>query len=190
MEPFPDENRHAFFNTNNLWLDLQALRETLRQHDGVLGLPLIRNEKTVDPADPSSPKAAQVESEMGAAIAAFPGAQAICVGRDRFLPVKTTNELMLLRSGRYELDEDGRLVARAEAPAVVLDKHYKLVQDFTRLVPQAPSLVEATSLEVEGEVTFGRDVRVVGDAVVRASEPATLPDGTVLSGEVRLDGDQ
>ena len=69
----------------------------------MLGLPLIKNEKTVDPADSSSPEVIQIESAMGAAIEVFEGATAIGVGRERFLPVKTTNDLLLLRSDVYEV---------------------------------------------------------------------------------------
>ena len=182
MEFFTDENRHRFFHTNNLWFDLVKLRDSLRERGSVLGLPLIRNEKTVDPSDASSPKVIQIESAMGAAIEVFPGATAICVGRDRFLPVKTTNELLLLRSDIYQLDEANRLVAQGQAPGIKLDKHYKLVQDFERRIPSPPSLLQASSLTVEGDVTFGRDVVVTGDAVVSAERPTTIPDGTVLGG--------
>ncbi|GAA1395444.1 UTP--glucose-1-phosphate uridylyltransferase [Luteococcus peritonei] len=182
MDYFTDEHRHPFFHTNNLWFDLVQLRDTLRERGSVLGLPLIRNEKTVDPSDSSSPAVVQIESAMGAAIEVFAGATAICVGRERFLPVKTTNELLLLRSDLYELDEANRLVARAKTPAIKLDKHYKLVQDFERRIPNPPSLVKATSLTVNGDVTFGRDVVVTGDAVVEADEPTTIPDGIVLGG--------
>ncbi len=182
MDYFTDEHRHPFFHTNNLWFDLVRLRETLRERGSVLGLPLIRNEKTVDPADSSSPKVVQIESAMGAAIEVFEGATAICVGRDRFLPVKTTNELLLLRSDLYTLDERFRLVAAGPTPSVKLDGHYKLVQDFERRIPHAPSLVEAKSLTVNGDVSFGRGVVVRGDALVEADEPTTIPDGTVLGG--------
>ncbi|GAB2476274.1 UTP--glucose-1-phosphate uridylyltransferase [Luteococcus sediminum] len=187
MDYFTDEHRHPFFHTNNLWLDLVAVRDALAERKGVLGLPLIRNEKTVDPADGSSPKVIQVESAMGAAIEVFAGATAICVGRDRFLPVKTTNELLLLRSDIYELDESGHLVAQADTPGVSLDKPYKLVQEFEKRIPEAPSLRRASSFTVLGDVTFGRDVSVVGNVEVQASAPATVADGTVLEGKVQLD---
>ncbi len=52
MHFFTDEFRHPYFHTNNLWFDLQVLRDTLVARKGILGLPLIRNSKTVDPADP------------------------------------------------------------------------------------------------------------------------------------------
>ena len=103
MGYFTDEFRHPFFHTNNLWFDLEALASTLRERKSVLGLPLIKNEKTVDPADSSSPKVIQIETAMGAAIEVFEGATAIGVGRDRFLPVKTTSDLLVLRSDAYDL---------------------------------------------------------------------------------------
>lgn len=37
--------RHKFFNTNNLWLNLEALQETLTSSGGFLPLPLIKNKK-------------------------------------------------------------------------------------------------------------------------------------------------
>ncbi|WP_420176676.1 UTP--glucose-1-phosphate uridylyltransferase [Luteococcus sp. OSA5] len=180
MHFFTDTDHHPYFHTNNLWVDLRVLHREMAQRDGVLGLPLIRNEKNVDPTRPDSPKVYQMESAMGAAIEVFEGATAICVGRERFLPVKTTNELLLLRSDLYELDEDGLLQARATTPRVELDSHYKLVQDFSRRIPHPLGLREATSFTVSGDVTFGRDVTVVGDVAVTATEPTTVDDGTVL----------
>ena len=50
---FEDVTRHRYFNANTLWIDLQTLARTLRERDGVLGLPMIVNRKTVDPTDPS-----------------------------------------------------------------------------------------------------------------------------------------
>ena len=121
MGYFTDEFRHPFFHTNNLWFDLEALARTLRERKSVLGLPLIKNEKTVDPADSSSPKVIQIETAMGAAIEVFEGATAIGVGRERFLPVKTTSDLLVLRSDAYELEADGRLTKVADhAPSSIL----------------------------------------------------------------------
>ncbi|MBA3020222.1 MAG: UTP--glucose-1-phosphate uridylyltransferase [Actinobacteria bacterium] len=161
---FTDEHRHPFFHTNNLWLDLVQLRAVLTERAGVLGLPLIRNEKTVDPAVPSSPKVIQLESAMGAAIEVFVGAKAIVVPRDRFLPVKTTNELLLLRSDVFELGPDGRLIAVADIPEISLDpKHYRLVGDFDQLVSVVPSLRRAKALRVQGEWHFDSPTEIVGE---------------------------
>ena len=180
-EAMQDVTRHRYFNANNLWVDLRALRDVLDERDGVLGLPLIRNEKTVDPSDPDSTPVVQIESAMGAAIAVFDGARALLVGRDRFVPVKTTNDLLVLRSDVYELDERVQLHATADAPFVDLDPaHYKLVGDFEeRFAEGAPSLREAERLEVAGDWTFGADVVVRGRVRVQG-DGGRIEDGTVL----------
>jgi UTP--glucose-1-phosphate uridylyltransferase len=178
MDFFTDEHRHPYFHANNLWLDLVQLRAILAERKGVLGLPLIRNEKTVDPADPGSPKVIQLESAMGAAIEVFPGATAIAVGRDRFLPVKTTNELLLLRSDVFDLGVDGRLQAQvARIPEIDLDpKHYRLIDDFDRLVSVVPSLRGAAALVVRGEWLFDTPVTVTGELeLADAGEPRRYP---------------
>ena len=181
---FTDEHRHPYFHTNNLWLDLEQLSAALEARGPVLGLPLIRNLKTVDPTDPSSPEVVQMETAMGAAIEVFDGATAIVVGRERFLPVKTTNDLLLVRSDAYELQADRtlrRVVQRA--PLVDLDSdHYKTVADFEARFPAGPpSLREATSLTVRGDWTFQEDVTVTGVAEVGPEgAPGVLPAGTSL----------
>ena len=167
MHYFTDEYRHPFFNTNNLWVDLRALRDLLNERSGVLGLPLIRNQKTVDPADPNSPAVIQIETAMGAAIATAPGSAAIVVERDRFLPVKTTNELLLLRSDLYQLSDDGKLVARRDTqPEVRLEpRYYRTIEALDQRIPAAPSLLEAESLVVEGDWQFEPGVRLAGKNV-------------------------
>ncbi|HSK89691.1 MAG TPA: UTP--glucose-1-phosphate uridylyltransferase [Euzebyales bacterium] len=184
-EAFSDIDRHRFFNSNNLWLDLRALDKTLRATAGVLGLPMIRNLKTVDPADPSTPQVIQIETAMGAAIGVFDGAAAIEVDRSRFLPVKATSDLLTLRSDVYHLTNGAqvRLVPdRDAAPIVDLDDHYQVLEQFDRRFPHGPpSLVGCEQLTVRGDWTFGRAVRVVGRAVVTADgAPGHIPDDTVL----------
>ncbi|MFI2487494.1 UTP--glucose-1-phosphate uridylyltransferase [Promicromonospora kroppenstedtii] len=179
-----DATRHPFFHTNNLWFDLQALADELERTGGVLELPLIRNDKTVDPSDPSSPAVVQIESAMGAAVAVFEGATAIEVERSRFLPVKTTNDLLVLRSDVYTLTPDYLLEAQAPAPLVDLDKaHYKLIDGFTqRFAAGAPSLRDADSLTVRGDWTFGSGVRAEGKAAL-AGDGGTVPDGATVGAD-------
>lgn len=177
LEAALDPSRHRFFHTNNLWFDLEALGAELDRTGGVLELPLIRNDKTVDPADPTSTPVIQIESAMGAAVAVFEGATAIEVGRERFLPVKTTNDLLVLRSDVYELAEDFRVVARADAPLVDLPGECTTIAGFDERFPHgAPSLRGATSLTVRGDWTFGAGVVVEGDAVLAAAG-GHVPDG-------------
>src|ERR671921_43152 len=109
MDAFTDVERHPYFHVNNLWVDLRALDALLREHDGVMGLPMIVNEKTVDPGDSSTPPVYQLETAMGAAIGVFSGARAIRVPRSRFVPVKTTSDLLVLRSDAYVLGTGARI---------------------------------------------------------------------------------
>ena len=176
-----DLSRHTHASTNNLWFDVQAMQTELQRRGGVLGLPLIRNEKNVDPADPKSPEVIQIETAMGAAIELFDGAVTIEVGRDRFVPVKTTNDLLVLRSDAYGVGEDFVLEQVAEKlPYVELSKAYKKVADFDhRFSGGVPSLREASSLVVDGDWSFGSDVRVVGEAKV-VGERGHVESGSVI----------
>ncbi|MGH3371382.1 MAG: UTP--glucose-1-phosphate uridylyltransferase, partial [Nocardioidaceae bacterium] len=161
-----DLSRHRFCSTNNLWFDLVAMRDELDRRDGILGLAMIKNTKTVDPADASSPEVIQIETAMGAAIEVFDKATTVEVGRDRFVPVKTTNDLAVLRSDCYSLTDDYTMTLEPEqVPFVDLDPaHYKLVGGFDRRFPEGvPSLRRATSFTVRGDWTFGGEVSVVGN---------------------------
>lgn len=182
-----DLTRHRFASTNNLWFDLAAVRKTMHERRGVLGLPLIRNVKTVDPADPSTPKVVQIECAMGAAIEVFDGARTIEVGRDRFVPVKTTNDLLVLRSDVYDLGSDFVMDQSAvEIPYVELDGEvYGQIGEFDKRFPEgAPSLKDSTSFRVEGDWTFGPKVRVVGEVTLAKHVGAQRVEaGTVLEDE-------
>jgi UTP--glucose-1-phosphate uridylyltransferase len=184
QEAFEDTERHRFFNANNIWVNLRALKHALDERDGVLGLPMIVNRKTVDPNDSSSPAVLQLETAMGAAIGVFEGAAALHVPRARFAPVKTSNQLLVVRSDAYELADDWTVQlapGRDDAPIVELSDEFKLLRDFEdRFAGGPPSLVEAERLEVDGDVRFGRDVKVRGR--VRVEGPAEIPDGAVLEG--------
>ena len=185
-ESFRDYRRWRYYNTNTLWVDLGVLAETLERHDGVLELPLIVNRKTVDPRDPDSTPVIQLESAMGAAIGSFQGASLLLVPRTRFAPVKTTDDLLVLRSDVYEISPDLEVEpapGRANGlPYVELDKrYYKLIDDFERRFPDGPpSLREAERLVVHGDVTFGGDIRVRGAVSLEVDEPTTIEPGTVL----------
>ena len=186
MAAASDPAIHPYFHANNLWFDLEQLAALLAQHDGVMPLPLIRNAKTVDPSDKTSTPVIQLETAMGAAVNVFPGAKVIEVERSRFLPVKTTTDLLLLRSDAYELTAAGHLVARRPAPLVDLDPAFKLIADFEERTAQGvPSLIDADSLTVEGDWTFGADVIAVGEARLTAPDAHAhrVPDGATITAD-------
>ena len=183
QDAYQDIQRHRYFNCNNLWLNLQTLARVLEERHGVLGLPMIVNRKTVDPSDPGSPAVYQLETAMGAAIDVFEGAEAIEVPRARFAPVKTTNDLLVVRSDAYELGDHAEMrLVRDEPPLVDLDSaHYKLIRDFDARFPEgAPSLRGCDRLTVSGDVVFGAGVVVRGS--VRIEGDRWIADGSVLEG--------
>ncbi|MDQ6686475.1 MAG: UTP--glucose-1-phosphate uridylyltransferase, partial [Actinomycetota bacterium] len=183
-----DLDRHRYCSTNNLWFDLRAMSDALDRSAGILGLPMIRNVKTVDPSRPESPEVIQIETAMGAAVELFEESRTIEVDRNRFVPVKTTNDLLVLRSDVYRLIEGDVLEQVPETvPYVDLGSAYKRVDAFEQRFPQgAPSLKDATSLVVEGDWTFGGDVRVVGE-VTLDDDRGLVPSGTTLGAEPAAD---
>jgi UTP--glucose-1-phosphate uridylyltransferase len=189
LDALQDTGRHRWMNTNNLWINLRALRSALDERDGVLGLPMIVNRKTVDPGDKSSPEVFQLETAMGAAIGVFDGAAALRVSRKRFAPVKTTNDLLGVRSDAYVLTDAFNVELAPERggpPFIDLDSdHYKLLGDFEQRFPAgAPSLVECERLEVDGDVAFGAGVVVRGKVKIEhdGDEQLKIEDGAVLEG--------
>ena len=143
---------------------------------------MIRNNKTVDPRDKQSTDVIQLEIAMGAAIECFAGSTAIDVPRSRFAPVKTTGDLLALRSDAYEVLENGqvRLHAsrRGKPPVISLSDEYKLVDSIENL--GVPSLIGCSSLKVSGPVRFASGVVIEGDVEFRNldSQPKTVAAGT------------
>ena len=185
MDAFQDIERHQFFNTNNVWFALKPLRALLAANGGFLPLPIIVNRKTVDVRDPDSPAVIQLESAMGAAIGLIAGAQAVAVPRERFMPVKSCQDLLVLRSDCFALNDAYHLVQcnpGQTLPIVQLDQHfYKVISDFEQRFPAgSPQLQQCSALTVTGDVTFGADVSCTGTVIIRAAAPAHIAAGTQL----------
>jgi UTP--glucose-1-phosphate uridylyltransferase len=189
MDAFQDIELHPYFNTNNLWIHLPSVKRLLAKKDGVLGLPMIRNSKTLDPRDLSTPRVYQLETAMGAAISSFEDAGALRVPRTRFAPVKTCDDLLGVRSDAYVLTDDWRVVLNPErrygVPVISLDsKYYKLIDKMEARFPYGPpSLIGCESLTVKGDVRFGREVVCRGavEVVNEGPEPKQV-ENTLLSG--------
>eukprot|EP00554_Chaetoceros_debilis_P005563 CAMPEP_0194072476 /NCGR_PEP_ID=MMETSP0149-20130528/221_1 /TAXON_ID=122233 /ORGANISM="Chaetoceros debilis, Strain MM31A-1" /LENGTH=1057 /DNA_ID=CAMNT_0038752367 /DNA_START=46 /DNA_END=3219 /DNA_ORIENTATION=+ len=184
---FQDITKHRFFNTNNLWIRLDKLKEIIDKFGGFIPLPMILNNKTVDPKDGSSQKVVQLETAMGAAIECFQGASAIVVPRTRFAPVKKCNDLLLLRSDAYSINSDFipelNPACGGKAPVISLDsKKYKLVGALEEATTAGiPSLVNCSRFTVKGLVRMSKKTTIVGDvSVVNSSDEAKLiPTGEV-----------
>jgi UTP--glucose-1-phosphate uridylyltransferase len=126
----------------------------------------------------------QIETAMGAAVEIFEDSRLLEVGRDRFVPVKTTNDLLVLRSDVYDIGSDFLLdQVASDIPFVDLDDHfYKIVGEFDKRFPDgAPSMKKASSLRVDGDWTFARGVQVVGDVTLEADSAKRIDADTVLA---------
>lgn len=183
VDDFQDTARYRYFNTNNLWLHIGSLVEALERHGGFLPLPMIRNRKEVN-----GTAVYQLESAMGAAISCFEDARAIVVPRERFAPVKTVGDLLLVRSDAYELGEDARLLpVVSPLPDVDLDPAvFADVASLDRYFPHGPpSLRACRRLRVRGPVRFGADVVCRSEVDVSVTEETRVPDGTTLGASAR-----
>lgn len=177
-------NKHPYFNTNNIWIRIDALKKMLKKYNGVLPLPVICNNKTVDPTNSESAKVVQLETAMGAAVSLFDDAICVEVDRMRFLPVKTTNDLFIMRSDRFHLTdsyemEDGNYIF----PDIDLDpRYYRNIDDFNERFPYSvPALAAAKSVTIKGDWTFGNQVSMFADAVLQDSgEPNYVPNGSFV----------
>jgi UTP--glucose-1-phosphate uridylyltransferase len=194
---FQDIRRYRFFNTNNIWVDLEALNELIgREH--IVDLPMIVNPKTLDPRDETSPPVYQIETAMGAAISLFEGAAAVNVPRARFLPVKTCNDLLAVRSDIFVYsDREGlrlnparEAAGRNEAVKIKLDSKYYGKFDLLeeRFKEGPPSLKDCDGLAIKGDVRFERDVVVRGTVAITNSgaAPAVIRAGTVIEQNLTL----
>jgi len=181
LDAFQDIDRHRYFNTNSLWLQLDLLKSQAAADAGGLARAMSRHRKNVGPRDKNSPAVIQLETAMGAAIECFAGAAAIEVPRSRFAPVKSTSDLLGLRSDAFEVLADGQVRLhpdrQGQPPVITLSDDYKLVDQLAPL--GVPGLLKCRSLTVSGPVHFQPGVVLEGEVVVRnkGTEPREVAAG-------------
>ncbi|KAI5408147.1 hypothetical protein KIW84_054109, partial [Lathyrus oleraceus] len=180
VSEFKSIEKFKIFNTNNLWVNLKAIKRLVEAD--ALKMEIIPNPKEVDGV-----KVLQLETAAGAAIKFFDKAIGINVPRSRFLPVKATSDLLLVQSDLYTL-QDGFVVRNQarenpENPSIELGPEYKKVSSFLGRFKSIPSIVELDSLKVAGDVWFGAGVTLKGKVSIIAKSGIKLeiPDGSVLA---------
>ncbi len=191
MASFQNITKHKYFNTNNLWVHLPAVKRVMEEKDGILELPMIRNKKKLAPRDKDSPEVFQLETAMGAAIGLFPGSGAIGVDRKRFAPVKTTNDLMEVRSDIYELTDSYRIIVspKRSLPQIVIEldpEFYKIIDDLeSRFVFGPPSLLYCRKFKVSGDFHFGKNIVCRNEVSLenQKEQPVRIKEGRRLEGE-------
>jgi UTP--glucose-1-phosphate uridylyltransferase len=170
---FQDINKYKYFNTNNLWIDLKALEWHLITNDGLMLLPLIVNPKEV-----AGEKVYQLETAMGAGISSFKGARALVVPRERFAPVKKTNDLLAIWSDLYELNDQYQIQLKrgiSRVPYIELDStYYGGIDEMRARFAVVPSLLGCKELVIEGDVSFGADVVCDGRVHIEAHKPVRI----------------
>lgn len=176
MEDFCNVKIFDIFNSNNMWINLPKLKEAL--DNNTLVLDVIKNRKVLD-----GKNVIQLEAAAGSAIQSFPDSISVKVPRRRFLPVKSCNELLLMRSDLYIRKGSEFLLNSARGndvlPSLKLSSFYTKVQDFEPRFAHPPSIVHLNKLVIEGDVTFGEGITLEGDVefLCPEGEKWTIPNG-------------
>ncbi|KAK7692934.1 hypothetical protein QCA50_004575 [Cerrena zonata] len=180
IEDFKSIRKFKIFNTNNLWINLRALKRIMEQ--GEMELDIIINPKTTDDGQ----AVVQLETACGAAIKHFNNAHGVNVPRSRFLPVKSCSDLLLIKSDIYSL-QHGQLVINEQrmfetTPVIKLGDHFKKIAQFQKRFKKIPKIIELDHLTVTGDVYFGRNVTLRGTVIIVANEGQSIhiPDGCIL----------
>ncbi|ESK97054.1 utp-glucose-1-phosphate uridylyltransferase [Moniliophthora roreri MCA 2997] len=184
LDEFSSARKFSTFNTNNLWIDLKAIRRVMG--NGGMLLPIIETVKTLD----DGRTVVQLETAAGSAIKHFRNAHGVHVPRARFLPVKDCSDLLMVRSDLYKVI-NGQLIFNDKrmfktTPIVKLGDQFRNIDSFQRRFKTIPSLVDLDHLTVAGDVSFGRSVTLRGTVVVAANEGQTIevPDGSLLENKL------
>ncbi|XP_062503277.1 UTP--glucose-1-phosphate uridylyltransferase-like [Corticium candelabrum] len=184
QDEFKSMSKFKIFNTNNLWVNLKAMDSLMKKKQ--LHMEVIVNNKMLG----NGMKVIQLETASGAAMKNFEKAHGINVPRSRFLPVKTTADLLLIMSNLYELKHGILTVSPLRnfpsVPLVKLGTHFKNVKDFLERFPSSPDVLELDHLTVSGDVWFGKGITLKGTVIIIANhgERIDIPSGTILENKI------
>jgi UTP--glucose-1-phosphate uridylyltransferase len=180
LEEFKSVRKFKIFNTNNIWINLKALKRVME--DEGMDLEIIVNPKNTDDGQ----AVVQLETAAGAAIKHFNNAHGINVPRARFLPVKACSDLLLIKSDIYSISHGELMMSEARMfdniPVIKLSDHFKKIQNFQKRFKKIPKIIELDHLTVTGDVYFGRNVTLRGTVIIVANEGQRIdiPDGCIL----------
>jgi len=184
IEDFKAVKKFRIFNTNNLWVKLDAIKRSVENND--LHMEIINNQKQLD----NGSKIIQLEMAIGAAIKCFRNSIGINVPRSRFLPVKSCSDLFLIMSNLYTM-ENGTLLMNPDrqfltTPLVQLGDYFKKVKDFLGRFENIPDILELDHLTVAGNVKFGRNVTLKGTVIIIAvhGDRIDIPPGSILENKI------
>ncbi|GJJ06605.1 hypothetical protein Clacol_000798 [Clathrus columnatus] len=184
VEDFKSVRKFKIFNTNNLWINLKALKRVMETEG--MDLDIIINPKNTDDGQ----AVIQLETAAGAAIQHFKNSFGVNVPRSRFLPVKSCSDLLLIKSDIYALSH-GQLIINPNrlfgtTPVIKLGDHFKKIANFQSRFKSIPTIIELDHLTVSGNVYFGRNITLRGTVIIVANEGQRIdiPDGCVLENKL------
>lgn len=184
VEDFKSVSKFKIFNTNNLWINLKAIKRVVEKKE--LELEVIVNPKTTD----NGVKVIQLETAVGAAIKHFKGSHSVNVPRSRFLPVKGTSDLFLVQSDLFSLYH-GTLVMSPlrqfqTVPLIKLGSEFTKVKHYLSRFASIPRILELDHLTVTGDVYFGSNVTLKGTVIIVANHGSRIdiPSGSILENKV------
>ncbi|KAK2918455.1 UTP--glucose-1-phosphate uridylyltransferase-like isoform X1 [Channa argus] len=184
VDEFKSVTKFKIFNTNNLWISLPAVKRL--QEKNSMDLEIIVNPKTLD----GGLNVIQLETAVGAAIKSFKNAMGVNVPRSRFLPVKTSSDLLLVMSNLYSLDAGSLTMSKKRefqtTPHVKLGSSFTKVHDFLARFENIPDMLELDHLTVSGDVTFGKNVSLKGTVIIIANhgDRIDIPAGAMLENKI------
>ncbi|XP_073716962.1 UDP-glucose pyrophosphorylase 2a [Misgurnus anguillicaudatus] len=184
VDEFKSVTKFKIFNTNNLWISLPAIKRLHEQN--AMDMEIIVNPKTLD----GGLNVIQLETAVGAAMKSFDNALGINVPRSRFLPVKTTSDLLLVMSNLYSMDAGSLIMSPKRefptTPHVKLGSSFTKVQDFLKRFESIPDMLELDHLTVSGDVTFGKQLTLKGTVIIIANhgDRIDIPAGAMLENKI------
>lgn len=189
VEEFKSVKKFKIFNTNNIWINLEALKKKLVANE--MDLDVIVNRKTVEGIP-----VIQLETAIGSGINNFEGSQAVNVPRDRFLPVKKTDDLLLVQSNLFQMN-DGALIKNPDRqfeglPLIRLGEYFSTLDKYQQRIQSIPDILELDLLTVVGDVNFGKDVTLRGNVILVCEQGElhvprnSLLENKVLTGSIKM----
>ena len=189
---FRSLKRFAAFNTNNLWISCAAVEELVAREaspSGRIRMPVLVNQREM-----GGRAVLELETSAGSIVEALPAAVGIEVSRDRFLPVKTTSDLLTVQSNVFTV-RHGTLVRNpsrdvSSIPVVQLGPEFAMLRDYYKRLKGGeaglPDMLELDHLTVSGNVNMGRGVKLRGTVIIVAHPGSRIdvPDGAVFDNKV------
>ena len=182
VEDFKSIKKFKYFNTNNLWINLRAIKK-LVEADSIQA-EIIPNQKTISKGS-SDINVLQLET-----IKHFNKAHGVVVPRSRFLPVKTCSDLLLVKSDLFFLEHGALKLDPVRDgfanPLIKLGSHFKKVSGFQSRIGHMPRILELDHLTITGNVTLGKNVTLKGTVIIVCNDgdKIDIPNGSILENVV------